>query len=135
MGLELELDRETSLREPVESLDRAGLTDGVCTTEQQGRPAEDRIGHVLPGRSAHSGVHRQQLVALGAIETVCESRLDVPDGVALVCFDDVEYASRLYPLPTVVEQPAEPFGVGGDRGDRGRRDAKRFSRPGGTGSS
>jgi LacI family transcriptional regulator len=51
------------------------------------------------------------LVALGAIEAVREAGLDVPGDVALVCFDDIEYASRLYPFLTVMEQPAETFGV------------------------
>ncbi len=31
--------------------------------------------------------------------------------MALVCFDDIEYASRLYPFLTVMEQPAETFGT------------------------
>jgi LacI family transcriptional regulator len=51
------------------------------------------------------------LVALGAIEAVREAGLEVPDDVALVCFDDIEYASRLYPFLTVMAQPAETFGV------------------------
>src|SRR5262245_16931072 len=51
------------------------------------------------------------LVALGAIEAVREAGLEVPGDVALVCFDDIEYASRLYPFLTVMEQPAETFGV------------------------
>jgi LacI family transcriptional regulator, galactose operon repressor len=50
------------------------------------------------------------LVALGAIEAVRAAELEVPDDVALVCFDDIEYASRLYPFLTVMEQPAETFG-------------------------
>jgi LacI family transcriptional regulator len=51
------------------------------------------------------------LVALGAIEAVRAAGLEVPDDVALVCFDDIEYASRLYPFLTVMEQPAEMFGT------------------------
>ena len=51
------------------------------------------------------------LVALGAIEAVRAEGLDVPDDVALVCFDDIDYASRLYPFLTVMEQPAETFGT------------------------
>jgi LacI family transcriptional regulator len=50
------------------------------------------------------------LVALGAIEAVRAAGLEVPDDIALVCFDDIEYASRLYPFLTVMEQPAEAFG-------------------------
>ena len=51
------------------------------------------------------------LVALGAIEAVREAGLEVPDDVALVCFDDIELASRLYPFLTALEQPAETFGT------------------------
>ena len=47
------------------------------------------------------------LVAVGAIEAVRERGLDVPDDVALVCFDDI---SRLYPFLTVMAQPAETLG-------------------------
>jgi len=51
------------------------------------------------------------LVALGAIEGVRASGLEVPDDIALVCFDDIEYASRLYPFLTVMAQPAETLGM------------------------
>jgi LacI family transcriptional regulator len=51
------------------------------------------------------------LVALGAIEAVRAAGLDVPDNVALVCFDDIEFASRLYPFLTAMEQPAQTFGT------------------------
>jgi LacI family transcriptional regulator len=50
------------------------------------------------------------LVALGAIEAVRARGLEVPDDVALVCFDDIEHASRLYPFLTVMAQPAETLG-------------------------
>jgi LacI family transcriptional regulator len=42
------------------------------------------------------------LVAVGAIEAVRAAGLEVPDDVALVCFDDIEYASRLYPFLTAL---------------------------------
>jgi LacI family transcriptional regulator len=51
------------------------------------------------------------LVALGAIEAVRANGLEVPGDVALVCFDDIEYASRLYPFLTVMAQPAETLGT------------------------
>jgi LacI family transcriptional regulator, galactose operon repressor len=51
------------------------------------------------------------LVALGAIEAVRDAGLEVPDDVALVCFEDIEYASRLYPFLTALEQPAGMFGT------------------------
>jgi LacI family transcriptional regulator len=60
------------------------------------------------------------LVALGAIESVRAAGLEVPDDIAFVCFDDIEYASLLYPFLrlypfhpflTVMLQPAETFGT------------------------
>jgi LacI family transcriptional regulator len=51
------------------------------------------------------------LVALGAIEAVRAAGLEVPDDIALVCFDDIDYASRLYPFLTVMAQPAETLGA------------------------
>jgi LacI family transcriptional regulator len=51
------------------------------------------------------------LVALGAIEAVRAKGLEVPDDIALVCFDDIEYASRMYPFLTVMAQPAETLGT------------------------
>jgi LacI family transcriptional regulator len=51
------------------------------------------------------------LVAVGAIEAVRANGLEVPENVALVCFDDIEYASRLYPFLTVMAQPAETLGT------------------------
>src|SRR6266700_1373625 len=50
------------------------------------------------------------LVALSAVEAVRAAGLEVPDDIALVCFDDIEYASRMYPFLTAMEQPAETFG-------------------------
>jgi LacI family transcriptional regulator len=51
------------------------------------------------------------LAAVGAIEGIRAAGLEVPDDVALVCFDDIEYASRLYPFLTAMEQPAQTFGT------------------------
>jgi len=70
------------------------------------------------------------LVALGAIEAVRAEGLEVPDDIALVCFDDIEYASRLYPFLTVMMQPAETFGTLGTQLllERIRGDGHRGSR-------
>jgi LacI family transcriptional regulator len=51
------------------------------------------------------------LVAVGAIEAIRAAGLEVPDDVALVCFDDIQLASRLDPFLTVMDQPAETFGT------------------------
>jgi LacI family transcriptional regulator len=69
------------------------------------------------------------LVALGAIEAVRDAGLEVPDDIALVCFDDIEYASRLHPFLTVMEQPAETFGTLGTQLLLERIDGRSSERP------
>ena len=51
------------------------------------------------------------IVGVAAVEAVRDAGLTVPDDIAVVCFDDVEYVSRLSPFLTVMAQPAETFGT------------------------
>jgi len=72
----------------------------------------DGMSRLLSGDDPPSAVFAvNNLVALGAIEAVRGAGLEVPGDVALVCFDDIEFASRLYPFLTALEQPAETFGT------------------------
>jgi LacI family transcriptional regulator len=51
------------------------------------------------------------IVAVGVVEAAREQELQIPGDLALVCFDDIEHVSRLYPFLTVMAQPAETFGT------------------------
>ncbi|MDQ1478869.1 MAG: LacI family transcriptional regulator [Actinomycetota bacterium] len=51
------------------------------------------------------------IAVVGVAEALRERGLDVPRDVALVCFDDIEHASRFFPFLTVMSQPAESFGT------------------------
>jgi LacI family transcriptional regulator len=51
------------------------------------------------------------IAVVGVAEAIRERGLEVPQDVALVCFDDIEHASRFYPFLTVMAQPAETFGT------------------------
>jgi LacI family transcriptional regulator len=51
------------------------------------------------------------IVAVGVVEAARERGVDIPGDLALVCFDDIEHVSRLYPFLTVMAQPAETFGT------------------------
>jgi LacI family transcriptional regulator len=51
------------------------------------------------------------IAACGVSEAARERGLAVPEDLGLVCFDDIELASRLDPFLTVLAQPAETFGT------------------------
>ncbi len=50
------------------------------------------------------------IAASGVAEAARERHLAIPADLGLVCFDDIELASRLDPFLTVLAQPAETFG-------------------------
>jgi LacI family transcriptional regulator len=49
-------------------------------------------------------------LAAGALKAVRASGRSVPEDVAVVCFDDNDYAAIVYPFLTVVATPADTFG-------------------------
>jgi LacI family transcriptional regulator len=51
------------------------------------------------------------LIAVGVVQALREQGLELPQDMALVCFDDIELASQLFPFLTVMAQPAETFGT------------------------
>lgn len=51
------------------------------------------------------------MAAVAVAEAARARGLEIPGDVALVCFDDIEAASRLHPFLTAMVQPAETFGT------------------------
>jgi LacI family transcriptional regulator len=51
------------------------------------------------------------IAVVGVVEAARERGLEIPDDLALVCFDDIEHVSRLHPFLTVMAQPAETYGT------------------------
>jgi LacI family transcriptional regulator len=51
------------------------------------------------------------IAVVGVAEAARERGLEIPRDLALVCFDDIEHASRFLPFLTVMAQPAETFGT------------------------
>jgi LacI family transcriptional regulator, galactose operon repressor len=51
------------------------------------------------------------IAVVGVVEAARQHGLEIPDDLALVCFDDIEHVSRLYPFLTVMAQPADTFGT------------------------
>jgi LacI family transcriptional regulator, galactose operon repressor len=121
IGLIVESDEVSTARERrrgyVQTLEAAGIPlDPALVAEATADPdgGFDGMRRLLGLAEPPTAVFTvNNLVALGAIEAVRDAGLEVPDDVALVCFDDIAYASRLYPFLTVMEQPAETFGTMG----------------------
>jgi LacI family transcriptional regulator len=119
IGMILESDDVSTARDRrrgyVQALENAGLPlDAALVVRSTVDPRGGFSGmqELLRMEDRPSAVFTvNNLVALGAIEAVRAEGLEVPDDVALVCFDDIEYASRLYPFLTVMMQPAETFGT------------------------
>jgi LacI family transcriptional regulator len=51
------------------------------------------------------------IAVVGVVEAARQRGLEIPGDLALVCFDDIEHVSRLYPFLTVMAQPAETYGT------------------------
>jgi LacI family transcriptional regulator, galactose operon repressor len=51
------------------------------------------------------------IAVVGVVEAARQQKLEIPGDLALVCFDDIEHVSRLYPFLTVMAQPAESYGT------------------------
>jgi len=51
------------------------------------------------------------IAVVGVAEAARERGLEIPRDLAIVCFDDIEHASRFLPFLTVMVQPAETFGT------------------------
>jgi LacI family transcriptional regulator len=51
------------------------------------------------------------LIAMGVVDAVEERGLQIPQDLALVCFDDLPNASHLFPFLTVVAQPVYDLGM------------------------
>jgi LacI family transcriptional regulator len=50
------------------------------------------------------------LITLGALQAITEEKLNIPDDISLVSFDDIEFAPYLLSPLTVVRQPRELMG-------------------------
>jgi LacI family transcriptional regulator len=51
------------------------------------------------------------IAVVGVVEAARQEGYEIPRDLALVCFDDIEHVSRLYPFLTVMAQPAETYGT------------------------
>jgi LacI family transcriptional regulator len=85
------------------------IVESMAIDPQRGHDATMQLLNMEDRPTAVFAVNN--IVAVGVVDAAREHGLKVPDDLALVCFDDVEHASRLYPFLTVMKQPAETFGT------------------------
>jgi LacI family transcriptional regulator len=85
------------------------IVESMAIDPQRGHDATMRLLDLDDRPTAVFAVNN--IVAVGVVEAARERGLAVPEDIALVCFDDVDHASRLYPFLTVMKQPAETFGT------------------------
>ena len=82
---------------------------------------EEHPSQALPGyTSAHTLLQRNNrpdaimainaMTAMGVVQACNERQLRIPHDLALISFDDLEYASVLFPFFTVMEQPTTLMG-------------------------
>jgi LacI family transcriptional regulator len=76
-----------------------------------GYAAAQRLLALPPGQRPTAIFAANNFLGIGVIEALREARLSVPQDMAVVCFDDIELASALYPFLTVAAQPARTFGT------------------------
>jgi LacI family transcriptional regulator len=85
------------------------VIEGESATARGGHDAAVQLLVRQPHPTAIFAVNN--LTAVGVITAIRELGLRVPDDIAVVCFDDIELASLLFPFLTVMAQPAETFGT------------------------
>jgi LacI family transcriptional regulator len=106
-------DREQGYRQALEGAGIALRPEFVVESSAiDPRAAHDATLALLDLREPPTAIFSVNNIAVvGVAEAIRERGLDVPNDVALVCFDDIEHASRFHPFLTVMAQPAETFGT------------------------
>jgi LacI family transcriptional regulator len=102
-----------------------GYRDALASAGLEFRPELVAETSAIDPRGAHDATFRllelpepptaifavNNVAALGVAEAARARNVEIPGDLALVCFDDIEAASRIYPFLTVMVQPAETFGT------------------------
>jgi LacI family transcriptional regulator len=68
----------------------------------------DLLDHVEPPTALFAV---NNIVVIGVAEAARARSLEIPRDIAVVCFDDIDHASRFHPFLTAMIQPAETFGT------------------------
>jgi LacI family transcriptional regulator len=106
-------DRLTGLRKAVEEAGSgAGLTvlPTAALTVAEGRAAGQRLAGMPASRRPTAAFCANDLVALGLLQEMTRLRIRVPDDLAIVGYDDIEFAAAAAVPLTSVRQPRHQIG-------------------------
>jgi len=106
-------DRLRGYREALEAAEIEPRTDFIAEASAiRPRMARDAALRLLDLPKPPTAIFAlNNIAASGVAEAARERHLAIPADLGLVCFDDIELASRLDPFLTVLAQPAETFGT------------------------
>lgn len=80
-------------------------------TVDAGRRAGHRIADIAAGQRPTGIICANDLLALGALQTLNSRQLRVPEDIAVIGYDDLEWSSVSSPPLTTVRQPRELLGA------------------------
>jgi LacI family transcriptional regulator len=89
------------------ALDRQAVKDGKFTTTGGYQATKALLD--LPGRPDALFIANNAMT-IGAIKALTEAQVRIPGDIALVCFDDADWAEFFTPALTVVRQPTYTMG-------------------------
>jgi LacI family transcriptional regulator len=94
-----------------EAVREANLQEILCFGAVDVASSARMVANLLHAPSRPSAIFAwNNLAALGALRAIEERGMDVPEEVALVGFDDSDWAALLHPRLTLVRQPAYELG-------------------------
>ena len=102
------------LRGALQATEEAGLSLDITwtprTTPELGRVLGENIAALAPDERPDAIVATNDLLAAGIVHGLLSSGLRVPDDVAVVGYDDIEFASFAAVPLTTIRQPARDMG-------------------------
>ena len=106
-------DRTLGFRETLAAaglpVEESGSSRRTASTRREGASRWSSSSRAPPSRRPI--LVWNNFLAAGALQAIRASGRRVPADVAVVCFDDNDYAAIVYPFLTVVATPAESFGT------------------------
>jgi LacI family transcriptional regulator len=105
-------DRETGFRHALIEAGIAVAEDLISAGTWFIDDAETRVSTLLDRRRSLSAiVAANNFMAIGALRALRRRGIQVPETVAIVCYDDIEVAAEIDPFLTVMAQPAYTMGT------------------------